>query len=125
MQVRRNPVDGQIAHHKSSGTGHDGGIHREHMPVRQQVGHTEKNGRASLRDNGAREIFLIEGGEISVPEKVRLARQVGMHQLTELPDSYFVEVGGLAGKLNAALARERQILADFILGRRPLVQATR
>ena len=28
-----------------------------------------------------------------------------MHQLTELPNSYFVEIGGLARKLNAALGR--------------------
>jgi len=42
-----------------------------------------------------------------------------MHQLTESADSYFVEVGRFAGKLNAALGRERQILADFVLGRRP------
>jgi hypothetical protein len=119
MQVGRNPVDGQIAHRESSGTGHDSGIHWQDVPVRQQVRDRKKNGSASLRDNGAREIFLIEGGEISIPEKICFARQVGMHQLTELPDSYFVEVGGPAGKLNAALARERQILADFVLGRRP------
>lgn len=79
MQVGCNPVDGQIAHGQSSRTGHDSGIHWQDVPVRQQVGNRKKNGSAALRDNCASEIFLIEGGEIGVPGKVGLSRQVGMH----------------------------------------------